>query len=168
MDKDKYMKFGLIGNPLTHSYSEKHFSQKFDKEGITGCSYHLFPLEKGAYFPILKKINPNLKGLNVTIPYKETVIPFLDELTDEAAAVGAVNCINFSDGKMIGHNTDAYGFEISLLNFFASSYDLKKQGLKALIFGTGGASKAVKYVLKKLGISFLMLSRKKRKRRFGI
>ena len=79
MKSSTQQKFGLIGKPLTHSYSKKHFSEKFEKEGIEGKSYHLFPLEKGTYFPFLKQINPNLKGLNVTIPYKETVIPLLDQ-----------------------------------------------------------------------------------------
>lgn len=156
-------KFGLIGKPLTHSYSKKHFSEKFEKEGIKGKSYHLFPLEKGEHFPFLKKVNPNLKGLNVTIPYKETVLPFMDELSKEAASIGAVNCINFLDGKMIGHNTDAYGFEVSILEFLKENGKKVSDLSNALILGTGGASKAIKYVLKKHGIEFLVISRRKEK-----
>lgn len=169
MNNQTNQKFGLIGKPLTHSFSKKHFSEKFEKEGLVHLSYHLFPLEKGEYFPFLKQINPNLKGLNVTIPYKETVVPFMDELSEEAAAIGAVNCINFLNGKMIGHNTDAYGFEVSLLKFLEQDdekvSDIFKVSdtLKALVLGTGGASKAIKYVFKKHNIEFLVLSRTKGK-----
>lgn len=107
-------KFGLIGFPLTHSFSKKYFEEKFQREEISDCSYDLFPLVSIEQFPFLLKSNPELIGLNVTIPYKELVIAFLDELTIEAREIGAVNCIKRNNGKSQGCNTDCYGFEISM------------------------------------------------------
>lgn len=147
--------FGLIGYPLSHSFSKGYFSEKFQKESILNCQYDIFPLEKIEDFTDLCAQYKNLKGLNVTIPYKEKIIPFLDELNDEAQEIGAVNTIKFTNGKMTGYNTDCYGFEMSLKPL------LKAHHTSALILGTGGASKAVEYVLKKLGISFQYVSRTK-------
>lgn len=147
--------FGLIGYPLSHSFSKGYFSEKFQKENITDCVYDVFPLEKIEDFTDLCAEHKNLTGLNVTIPYKEKIIPFLDELNDEAQEIGAVNTIKFTNGKKIGYNTDCYGFEMSLKPL------LKSHHTSALILGTGGASKAVEYVLKKSGISFQYVSRTK-------
>jgi shikimate dehydrogenase len=145
--------FGLIGYPLSHSFSKEYFAEKFQRDDITDCNYEVFPLEKIQDFVGLCEQHKNLVGLNVTIPYKERIIPFLEELNDEAAAIGAVNTISFAGGKKIGFNTDCYGFEMSLEPL------LKSYHTSALILGTGGASKAVEYVLKKLGISFQYVSR---------
>ena len=147
--------FGLIGYPLSHSFSKGYFAEKFAKENIVDCKYDVFPLEKIEDFVELCNDKKNLIGLNVTIPYKEKIIPFLDELDETAANIGAVNTIKFSNGKKIGYNSDAYGFEMSLKPF------LKPYHKQALILGTGGASKAVEYVLRKLGISFQYVSRTK-------
>ncbi len=145
--------FGLIGYPLSHSFSKGYFAEKFQKENIVDCQYDVYPLEKIEDFLELYNNHNNLVGLNVTIPYKQAVIPFLDELNEEAKAIGAVNTIKFIDGKKIGYNSDCYGFEISLLPL------LKPHHKSALILGTGGASKAVEFVLKKLGIAFQYVSR---------
>lgn len=151
--------FGLIGYPLGHSFSKKYFSEKFAREGILDARYDLFPLENIRELPALLAQNPTLCGLNVTIPYKETVLPLLDELDDTARVVGAVNCIKVLENqKLVGYNTDVVGFEKSLLAF--EGWD--KTSGSALILGTGGASKAVAYVLKKLGIPFKFVSRNPR------
>jgi shikimate dehydrogenase len=147
--------FGLIGYPLSHSFSKGYFSEKFQKEKIIDCHYDIFPLEKIEDFKLLCEQHQNLVGLNVTIPYKEKIIPFLDELKEDAKEIGAVNTIKFIDGKKIGYNTDCYGFEMSLKRL------LRAHHTSALILGTGGASKAVEFVLKKLGISFQYVSRNK-------
>lgn len=148
--------FGLIGYPLGHSFSQKFFTEKFEKENIE-ATYQLFPLENIELFPELIKNNPHLCGLNVTIPYKEKVIPYLDELDETAKEIGAVNVIKFvrtnNDLKLIGYNSDVIGFENSLKRL------LKPHHTKALILGTGGASKGVAFVLKKLGIEYKFVSR---------
>lgn len=147
------MLYGLIGYPLGHSFSKIFFTEKFVREGITGARYELFPLPEIADFPALLAQNPNLCGLNVTIPHKQTVVPFLDELAETARVVGAVNCIAFKNGKLIGHNTDVFGFEMSLRNTGRTDFG------QALVLGTGGAAKAVKFVLGKMGVPFLSVSR---------
>ncbi|MFT5166098.1 MAG: shikimate dehydrogenase [Saprospiraceae bacterium] len=149
--------FGLIGYPLSHSFSKKYFTQKFEQEGIADCQYELFPLEAVNHFPALLEAHPNLVGLNVTIPYKEQIIPYLDELEKSAAEIGAVNTIKIKNGKLSGFNTDVFGFETSLKNFVKNN-NLKAIS-KALVLGTGGASKAVTFVLKHLGIEYAMVSR---------
>lgn len=146
--------YGLIGYPLTHSFSKKYFTEKFQQENITDCSYENFPLENIHQLAGLLQL-PHLKGLNVTIPYKESVLSFLTEQSDVVKATGACNCIKIENGKLKGFNTDVVGFEQSLKKF------LKPYHTKALIFGTGGAAKAVEYVLQKLGIDYLLVSRKK-------
>lgn len=146
-------KFGLIGYPLTHSFSKGYFTEKFKNEGITDAIYETFPLQNIEDFVELYVREKDLIGLNVTIPYKEKIIPFLDALSDEAQQIGAVNTIKFKDGKKIGYNSDVVGFENSLLPH------LKSYHQKALILGTGGAAKAVAYVLDKLGIPFISVSR---------
>jgi shikimate dehydrogenase len=146
--------YGLIGYPLEHSFSGKYFTEKFEKENIPDCEYRLFPLEYIKEFEELKK--QDIAGLNVTIPYKEQVISYLDELDEHAKAIGAVNVIQFENGKTKGYNSDYYGFKDSLVKFLPS--ELRS---KALILGTGGASKAVKQVLLDLSIPYQVVSRKK-------
>lgn len=211
--------YGLIGYPLGHSFSQQYFTEKFAREGIADARYELFPLENIAGLPALLDQNPDLRGLNVTIPHKGSVVPLLQALDETARAVGAVNCIKIEEGRLIGFNTDVIGFEKSLMNFFGEAPPAppdggesvallairKESGKKtgsegalppevspprppqrgesvvfgntdretgseaplpplggsggALILGTGGAAKAVAYVLKKLGIPYLFVSR---------
>ncbi|MES2620536.1 MAG: shikimate dehydrogenase [Bacteroidota bacterium] len=149
-------KFGLIGFPLTHSFSKKYFEEKFQREAISNCSYDLFPLVSIEEYPSLVKSNPDLIGLNVTIPYKELVIAFLDELSKEAREIGAVNCIKRNNGKLEGWNTDCYGFEVSMQKLLITIPD------KTFVLGTGGSSKAVQFVLRKLNFPFVKVSREKK------
>lgn len=143
--------FGLIGKTLEHSFSKSFFSSFFIKEKIEG-SYSNFELSSIDEISLLFNTS-NISGLNVTIPYKQSVIPFLDELTTEALNIGAVNVIQFKDGKKIGHNTDAFGFHQSIKPFLTNLHE------RALIIGTGGSSKAVEYVFKSLGIDVVFISR---------
>ena len=149
--------FGLIGFPLAHSFSKKFFTDKFDKGGNIDCTYELFPMENVASLVSLVADQEDLEGLNVTIPHKVTVLPFLNELDDAARQIGAVNCIairkNGNERRLTGYNTDAFGFEESLKPF------LKEHHTGALILGDGGAAKAVKYVLSKLNIPYLTVVR---------
>lgn len=150
-------RFGLIGYPLSHSFSAGYFAQKFQKEQINDAVYENFSIDSIDQFPGLLKAHPDFAGLNITIPYKEKVIPFLDELNETAKAVGAVNTVKFirkdkGEVWLEGFNTDVYGFETSLTPY------LQNHHTKALILGTGGASKAIKYILKKKGISFVSAS----------
>ena len=147
--------FGLIGYPLGHSFSKKYFDQKFIQENITDAVFELFAINSINEFPNLLQEYSNLKGLAVTIPYKQTVLPFINYVTVEAKEIGAVNCIKFIDGHSTGHNTDVIGFEKSLLPL------LQPHHTKALVLGTGGSSKAVQYVLNQIGIPFLLVSRDK-------
>ncbi|MBL7825108.1 MAG: shikimate dehydrogenase [Saprospiraceae bacterium] len=150
--------YALIGQPLTHSFSKKYFTEKFEKEGIVDARYELFPLESIEYLPELLRQHPALCGLNVTIPYKESVIPYLDELDETAKAVGAVNCIQIKNGHLKGFNTDVIGFERSLNDFFDTPTPAQLHR-EALILGTGGAAKAVAFVLNRRGIPFKFVSR---------
>lgn len=147
-------KYGLIGFPLTHSFSKKYFSEKFEKEGISDCQYDLYEIPGINALSKIIDTQKELIGLNVTIPYKEQVIPFLDQLDPACAAIGAVNCIKLTENGLIGYNTDYFGFKTSLVNW------LGNERPKALILGTGGASKAVGQALKDLEIPFLKVSRK--------
>lgn len=152
--------FGLIGYPLTHSFSKKYFTEKFEKEGIENSRYELLELPDYHHFPELIKANPDLSGLNVTIPHKQNIIPFLDEL-DVASAerIGAVNTIKFlPDGKLKGYNTDYYGFRISLEQWLGSLKIVPSQ-LKSLVLGNGGAAKAVLAALNDLQIEYTIVSR---------
>lgn len=148
--------YGLIGKKLGHSFSADFFNQKFAEEGIDAV-YHLFPLPSIQKFPKLLENHPSLRGLNVTIPYKQEVIPFLNSLSEEAKEIGAVNVIKIERTEtgvgLKGFNTDCIGFRDSLQPL------LPPEVKEALILGTGGASKAVKYVLEKLGIKPLLVSR---------
>lgn len=145
--------FGLIGYPLSHSFSKKYFSEKFQEEQIRDCQYELFPLETIDELNGLLKKSPELAGLNVTIPYKELVIPFLNEMSSVVAEIGACNCIRIENGKLTGHNTDVIGFQKTL------EPKLKPHHNKALVLGTGGAAKAVHYVLRQKGIEYAEVSR---------
>jgi shikimate dehydrogenase len=144
-------KYGLIGKSLGHSFSPGFFNSFFEQHGIE-AQYKLIELDS------IERVKPNLDGayhgLNVTIPYKEEIIPYLDEMDAEARAIGAVNTIVFKDGKSIGFNTDAFGFQQSIKPFLTFEHE------RALILGTGGSSKAVAHVLKNLGIQVNFLSRK--------
>lgn len=144
--------YGLIGRNISYSFSKRYFSEKFEKEDIS-AEYLNFDLPEISSFPDLLQDRPQLKGVNVTIPYKEEIIPFLDELHPVAERIGAVNTIKIEENKITGYNTDYFGFKESLVPL------LEKQHKKALILGTGGASKAVIYTLNSLGIEFKMVSR---------
>ena len=143
--------FGLIGKTLSHSFSEGYFNKKLHKEDINDAEYKNFELNNISEFTdLISKIK--LSGLNVTTPYKESIIPFLDELTPHAKAIGAVNTIQFKDNKLIGHNTDIIGFTQSI-------YPLLNERKKALVLGNGGASKAIQHALKKMKIEYKIISR---------
>ena len=133
--------FGLLGKKLGHSFSRGYFTNKFH-EGKIDAIYENFELADIAAFPELCASHPNLRGLNVTVPYKEAVIPYLDELSENAYAVGAVNTILFEGGRKIGHNTDIIGFRDALAAVYTGA-----PGGQALILGTGGSAKAVRFVL---------------------
>ena len=137
--------FGLIGKKLGHSFSKNYFSKKFEKESIEDSRYDLYELSSAEELPaLISKFNGDLEGLNVTIPYKEDVLPFLEDIDKAAKEIGAVNVLKISsNGKIKGYNSDYYGFKTSLENFAGKSLE----DIKALIFGTGGASKAVKQAL---------------------
>lgn len=145
--------YGLIGYPLGHSFSKQYFNDKFEKEGLEDCFFDLYPLQQIEDFPALLKVNPHLKGLAVTIPYKQAVMKLLAECSEEAASIGAVNCIKIGPHSLKGFNTDVIGFEKSFLQYLLPHHN------KALVLGTGGASKAVQYVLSKLQIPFVLVSR---------
>jgi shikimate dehydrogenase len=145
--------YGTIGFPLTHSFSKQYFSEKIEREGIPDSAYYSFPLTTIDEFPDFLKNNPSLKGLAVTIPYKEKVLKYVTQLSEEVKQIGAANCIKVRDKVLTAYNTDIIGFEKSFIKH------LKPIHKKALVLGTGGASKAVQYVLEKLGIPFLVVSR---------
>ena len=146
-------KFGLLGKDISYSFSRGYFTQKFGREGIF-ATYENFDLQNISEFPEVFNKNPALKGLNVTIPYKEQIIPFLDALDPVASEIGAVNTIRIEkSGKLTGFNTDHFGFAKAIRPH------LKKHHQKALVLGTGGASKAVQYALRHLGITVQFVSR---------
>lgn len=147
------IKYGLIGFPLTHSFSKKYFTEKFERESIVDHAYELFPIQDISALPGVLTAVPELKGLNVTIPYKEQVIAFLDEQSAVVREIQACNCIRIIEGKLIGYNTDVIGFEKTL------DRKLSQRHNRALVLGTGGAAKAVHYVLRNKGIEFLEVSR---------
>ncbi|RAI94824.1 shikimate dehydrogenase family protein [Algoriphagus yeomjeoni] len=146
-------KFGLIGHPLTHSFSKKYFTEKFEKEGIEDCEYELYDIPNAFELDEILNDDPEIEGINVTIPHKEDVIAWVDDLEEACEEIGAVNCIHIKDGIRTGYNTDYIGFKNSLSPWLGSVKP------KALILGTGGASKAVKQALNDLEIDFLNVSR---------
>lgn len=149
--------YGLIGHPLGHSFSKKFFNEKFQNEMID-AEYRNFDIDTIKSFPTIIEEHSNLRGLNVTIPYKELIIPYLDELSEDAQAIGAVNVIKISRNHegvhLKGYNSDVIGFTDSIRPL------LKPFHKKALILGTGGASKAIRYGLYKLGIETCFVSRR--------
>ena len=154
-------RYGLIGYPLSHSFSQQYFTEKFQREGKTDCSYSNFSIPSiDALTEVLE--DRELCGLNVTIPYKQEVLSFLDVRSDVVAAIGACNCIRIEGGVRTGYNTDVVGFERSLIR------RLDGHHRRALVLGTGGASKAVEWVLAKLGIGYRMVSRRPRDENAGL
>lgn len=146
--------YGLIGKDISYSFSEKYFSEKFEKDNITDANYQNFDIADIKNFKEQVMSTKGLAGLNVTIPYKETIIPYLDSLDKKAKQIGAVNTIKITKkGTLKGYNTDCYGFKKSL------KPHLKKHHQKALILGTGGASKAIAFVLDQLKINYSFVSR---------
>jgi len=169
---NKMKHYGLIGYPLAHSFSKKYFTEKFEKENIEDSAYELYPLEDINGLQDLLDLNPDICGLNVTIPHKISIIKHLDWIEPDAKAAGAVNCVRVSsespvmaafsgelgvnghDFRLEGFNTDIYGFEMSLTPLLKDYHD------QALILGDGGAAKAVKCVLQNLGINFQIVTRR--------
>lgn len=165
-------KYGLIGFPLTHSFSKKYFTEKFEREKIKDVEYHLYPLEHIKDLQDMLDLHPDIRGLNVTIPHKISVLKYLDWIEHDAKAAGAVNCIrviaespvlasflgevgiNGHDFRLEGFNTDIYGFEASLKPLIVDEHE------SALVLGDGGAARAVKCVLENLGINMTVVTRK--------
>ena len=156
----KTNRFGLLGRNISYSFSQGYFTQKFKDLGLNEYSYENFDIQRIEELEMVLS-QSDIKGLNVTIPYKEEVIPFLDELDAKAGKIGAVNTIKITEKGLKGFNTDAYGFQKSLEPF------LKPHHTKALILGTGGASKAVRFVLDELGIVNTYVSRQKKEGQFS-
>ncbi len=151
--KKQMRKFGLIGKNIDYSFSQSYFAAKFKAEEIADASYQNFDLESISDFPTLLE-DTQIKGFNITIPYKEVIIPYVDKLDKNAKKIGAINTIKFTKkGKLKGYNTDYYGFKNAILPH------LKPQHTSALILGTGGASKAIAYALQKLNIAYTYVSR---------
>ena len=151
-------RFGLIGKRLGHSFSAKYFAEKFEREGLLECDYSLYELPE---IECVKEfmLTPDLVGFNVTIPYKQQIIPYLDALDAQAREVGAVNCVKIErDGRRVGYNTDVDGIRLSLDKLLG-----EEKVSAALILGTGGASQAVQYVLRERGINYKVVSREKGK-----
>ena len=151
--ENQNVSFGLIGKNIPYSFSKKYFTEKFTQLNLSNHEFHNFDINNLDELTSILKKHPHLKGLSVTIPYKEQIFDLLDNVSDEAKEIRAVNCIKISDQKLIGYNTDIYGFENSFKPL------LKKNHQKAIILGTGGASKAIKFVLNKLAIPFISVSR---------
>ncbi|EAR00945.1 shikimate dehydrogenase family protein [Maribacter sp. HTCC2170] len=153
MENIEKSRFGLVGKNISYSFSKGYFTEKFKGLDLQHHSYENFDLTSIEDFQNLINQNNSLKGLNVTIPYKEAIIPYLDKLNKKAKKIGAVNTLKFTKKGLKGYNTDIYGFKKSIEPF------LKKRHKKALILGTGGASKAVAFVFNELGIKFKYVSR---------
>ena len=145
-------RYGLIGRPLGHSASARYFASKFSREVITDAEYCLYELP--AIEALGELLPSDIDGFNVTIPYKREIMPLLDEISPEAQAVGAVNCVKCSAGRRVGYNTDVVGIRRSLEVLLGA-----EEGVKALVLGTGGASQAVQYLLRERGIDYLVVSR---------
>ena len=153
-------RYGLIGKTLGHSFSARYFAQKFEREGLSpSCHYGLYELSDIGQVEEFVRQTPNLVGFNVTIPYKQQIIPYLDSLSEEAREIGAVNCVKImANGELKGYNTDVDGVRLTLDKLIGSA-DVGG----ALVLGSGGASQAVKYVLKERNIPYLIVSRDRAK-----
>lgn len=151
-------KFGLIGATVSHSFSKAFFDEKFFREGLRDYHYDLYSLERIEELNKLLSENPEICGLNVTIPYKEQVLKLLTDIDADARAIGAVNVIKIRDGKLTGFNTDSDAFFETLEKWYPID-----QNSSALVLGTGGSSKAVQQALKKLSIRFQVVSREQQK-----
>lgn len=149
-------KFGLIGSAVSHSFSKSYFDEKFFREGLRDYHYDLYPLQTVEELKKLLNENPELCGLNVTVPYKEKVMRFLSDIDSDAKKIGAVNVIKIQNGKLVGYNTDSDAFYETLEKWFP-----KIENATALVLGSGGSSKAVRQALKKLAIPFKIVSREK-------
>jgi shikimate dehydrogenase len=149
-------KFGLIGSTVSHSFSKSYFDEKFFREGLRDYHYDLYPLQTVEELKKLLNENPELCGLNVTVPYKEQVMKFLSDIDSNAKKIGAVNVIKIQNGKLVGYNTDSDAFYETLEKWFP-----KIENTKALVLGSGGSSKAVQQALRKLSIPFQIVSREK-------
>lgn len=145
--------FGIIGYPLEHSFSKQYFTEKFQREEINDCAYEAFPIKTIGELEFVLKQQPQLQGLNITIPHKQSILSMLDDSTNIPFGLNACNCIRIVDEKLFGYNTDVIGFERSLTPY------LKTHHTKALILGNGGAAEAVKFVLKQLNINYKIVSR---------
>jgi shikimate dehydrogenase len=145
--------YGLIGYPLSHSFSQKYFTEKFHRDGINDAVFHAFPIPTIDYLPHVIEEHPLLKGFAVTIPYKREVMQYLNGQTEAVEKMNACNCVCIRHGKLFGYNTDVIGFEQSFIRY------LRPHHTKALILGTGGASSAVAFVLDKLHIDYRYVSR---------
>jgi len=154
-------RFGLVGKNISYSFSKAYFTKKFKDLGLNDHSYENFDIARIEDLQNLLSTNKDLKGLNITIPYKEAVIPYLSELNPKARKIGAVNTVKFTKKGLKGYNTDIYGFKKSIKPF------LKTHHKKALILGTGGASKAVAFVFGELGIKYKHVSRDPGKNQLG-
>lgn len=148
-------RYGLIGYPLSHSFSQQYFTEKFARESLSGAVYENYSIREIDELNNILSKHPDLCGFNVTIPYKKEVLSFLSGLSEVVKTMGACNCVKIENGKLIGYNTDVVGFEQSLLPY------LRPHHTRALVLGTGGAAAAVAYVFDKRGISFQYISRKK-------
>ncbi len=152
--ENKQVRFGLVGKNISYSFSKGYFTKKFNFLELNNYSYENFDIQKIEEFNNIFEGENNIKGLNVTIPYKEAVMQYLAELDPEAETIGAVNTIKVTPNGLKGYNTDGYGFQKSIEPY------IKKHHTKALILGTGGASKAIAHVLQKLGLAYAFVSRK--------
>ncbi|MEJ7913508.1 MAG: shikimate dehydrogenase, partial [Chitinophagaceae bacterium] len=144
--------FGLIGKPLSHSFSQRFFSEKFKNEGLEDCQYQNFELENINQLSMIVEGHRNLEGINVTIPFKQEVLQLIDVADEAVQKIGACNCIKISKGKLFGFNTDVVGFQRSLKPL------LEPHHKKALILGSGGASRAVQHALTELQIKWTIVS----------
>ncbi|MBO0592384.1 shikimate dehydrogenase [Cellulophaga sp. E16_2] len=154
------IRFGLIGKDIDYSFSRAYFTQKFKDLNLDTYSYENFDFQDIKELDAVLKSNSNIKGFNVTIPYKEEVFPFLSSIDEKAKEIGAVNTIKYTEDGLKGYNTDYYGFQKSIEPF------IKEHHKKALILGTGGASKAIAFVFKEFGIEYTFVSRRKKENQF--
>jgi shikimate dehydrogenase len=159
-NQESYQRYGLLGKSLVHSFSIAYFSKKIEAQNFDAF-YENYEIQTIEEFPKLCSVN-RLSGLNVTIPYKERILPFLDELSEEAEKIGAVNTVVFEGTRKIGHNTDAYGFQQMIKPFLLNTHE------RALVLGNGGASRAVKYVLQNIGLDVLVVARNPKANEFHL